>query len=158
MSFIVCRGLGSPLSVPNGYGAETQEAIDGAVLSFENGGLQIHVIKFNSGAMVTFDDGDNYINRYFALTADQLAGDDWMLVKLTREGSNLLISIDTSEQQSAPLATPIKDYSGKVTIMKLKPGGFFDGRVAKNKISKEASDYLHSDVYDNAGKTLLPNR
>jgi hypothetical protein len=156
MSFIVCRGLGGSLSIPNGYGATTEQEIERAVLIFETGNLRIECQKFNDGVMVIFDDGDNYINRWFALTANQLAGDDWFVVNLARDGSTLYIAIDKSERQSADLVSPLKEYGGKVTVMRGKAGGIFDLRGVPKKTGTEHVDYYIDDLTENAGKAMLP--
>lgn len=156
MSFIVCRGLGGVLSVTDGYGAETTTVTGGAVISFENGGLTIDVVKFNEGVMLIFDDGDNYFNRYFELTAAQLAGTAWMLVKVSRSGSKLILSVDNSTPQEADLSV-VKDYSGKVTIMQNKTGSIFDQRILKRFIDEKAVEYYLYDMTENRGKSLLPS-
>lgn len=155
MSYIVCRGLGSVLNVPNGYGAVTEPEVTGAVIEFENGGLKIDVQKFDNGVMVVFDDGDNYINRYFELTPDQLAGDGWMLVRVSRSGSNLILSVGNSEPVTVALSVT-KTYSGKVTIMKNKAGRLFDLRILKKSIDETAVEYYLYDMAENSGKSLLP--
>jgi hypothetical protein len=145
MSFITCRGLGGILSITDGYGAETATITGGAVISFENGGLTIDVVKFNEGVMLIFDDGDNYFNRYFELTAAQLAGTAWMLVKVSRSGSKLILSVDNSTPQEAALSV-VKDYSGKVTIMQNKTGSIFDHRILKRYIDEKAVEYYLYDM------------
>lgn len=154
--FIVCKGLGSPLSVPNGFGSITEESIDGAVIQFETGGLRIHVHKFNNGVMVVFDDGDNYVNRWFSLTTEQLAGNAWMIVNVSRSGATLSLSVDRSEPQTATLATPIKTYGGKVTIMRQKSGKIFDVRAVQKSTGKDHVDYYIDDIEENEGKAMLP--
>lgn len=162
MSFITCRGLGGVLSITDGYGADTATITGGAVISFENGGLTIDVVKFNEGVMLVFDDGDNYFNRYFELTAAQLAGTAWMLVKVSRTihpttgVGTLVLSVDNSAPQEATLSV-IKDYSGKVTIMKDKTGSIFDQRILKRYIDEKAVEYYLYDMVENRGKSLLPS-
>ena len=158
-NFIICRGLGGVLTVSNGYGAPSGAVVDGAVISFENGGLEIHVQKFNNGVMVVFSDGDNYFNRFFTLTADQLAGNDWMLVKVSRTVTDgvgtLFLSVGSSEIAQIDGIT-VKTYSGKVTIMKDKSGAVFDARILKRNIDINAVEYYLYDMTENRGKSLLP--
>jgi len=156
MSFIVCRGLGSVLSVTDGYGADTPTITGGAIISFENGGLTIDVVKFEEGVMLVFNDGDNYFNRFFELTAAQLSGADWMLVKVSRSGSKLILSVDNSTPQEMNLSV-VKDYSGKVTIMQNKTGSIFDQRILKRYIDEKAVEYYLYDMAENRGKSLLPS-
>ena len=155
MSFIVCRGLGSVLSVTDGYGVPSGEVVDGAVISFENGGLNIHVQKFENGVMVVFSDGDNYFNRFFELTDDQLNGVSWMLVKVSRSGNTLRLSVGSSEEVEITGIVE-KEYSGKVTIMKDKTGAIFDVRTLKRNIDISAVEYYLYDMAENRGKSLLP--
>jgi hypothetical protein len=157
MSFIVCKGLGGAHSITDGYGDDSaMPEIDRAVIQFETGNLRIEVQRFDLGAMVIFDDGDNYINRYFPLTAEQLAGTAWMIVNVSRIGNTLGLAIDKSEVQTAALATPIKSYGGKVTVMQYKKGGIFDVRsFPKGAVAKQIEYYIN-DIEENEGKALLP--
>lgn len=154
-NFIVARGLGGFLTSTDGYGAVTPNTVDGAVYRMEGGGLSILVKKFDTGVMVYFDDGDNYANRYFELTAEQLAGTDWMIVRVGRSGSNLLISVGNAAAQTIPLSVA-KSYSGKTIFMRGKVGGLFDPHVLPTSISDKAVKYYIADMTENSGNALLP--
>jgi hypothetical protein len=99
----------------------------------------------------------NDIRQELPFTAEQAAGTDWSIIKIVRSGSTLTITLDKNDPITIT-GLQHRNYGGLVTMLELHDARLFDPRVKAAAISKEGSDYYYDDVYDNAGKSLLPNR
>lgn len=158
-NYIVTRGLGGGLIVTGGWGAELMSGSGGEIISLTNGNLKIFIRRSGDEVILFYWDSGNMIETKLPVTADQLAGNDWMIVKITRSGNNLLISLDKNDPVTVSLSS-IETYGGTVTLMNggLTNGALFDLRMLPKAITKEAVEYYIDDIKDNSGKTLLPNR
>jgi hypothetical protein len=159
-NFIVAKGLGGPLMATQGWGASGIPNDKGwCVLKSSVGGLRVFVKKDigNTSVRVTVWDGLNQVVATIPATADQLSGTDWMIIKVSRSGTNMIFTLDKSEPVTVSIGSLVS-YSGNITLMDEAEGSVFDPRIIPKAITKAASDYYYDDVYDNEGKSLLPNR
>ena len=157
-NFIVAKGLGGPLMVTDGWGAGVPTA-GGCIIKSSIGNLKIFVRRSIPGQTVTltFWDGVNSVMASLPATAAQVAGTDWMIIKVARSGTSLIVTLDKNEPVTVALGSLVT-YAGNFTFMDGAVGFMFDPRVIPKAISKTASDYYFDDIYENQGKALLPNR
>jgi len=156
MNFIVAKGLGGGLMVTGGWGGEVP-AGGGCIIKSSVGGLKIFVRRQGSSVILLFWDGHNSVVANLPVTAEQLAGNDWMIIKVNRSGNNLIVTLDKNEPVTVALGSLVT-YSGNFIFMDGAEGYLFDPRVIPRSVSKVASDYYYDDIYENQGKALLPNR
>ena len=155
-NLIVSKGLGGGQLLAEGWGG-AGVPVGSPVISISGGGLTIRIAKSGSVVVLTYNDGSNTVIRSLPATAAQVASTDWMLIRLTRSGSNLIIALDKNTPVTIPLAT-IVEFSGNMTLMDGVEGDLFDVRVKKKAISSDAFSYYFDDVYENAGESLIPKK
>lgn len=155
-NFIVTGGLGGPLVITDGWGALAPVPTGASLIKFETGDLLINIEWEGDTPYLVFNDGINEIRQELPLTADEIAGDDWAIIKLVRDGDDLIIVCDKTTV--ATLSIVHRNYGGIVSIGEDSDANLFDIRIIPQIISKESSDYYIDDLSENGGDAMMPRR
>lgn len=154
-NFITTGGWGGPLVVTQGWGAGITIPSGKSIIKMATGSLLIDVEASGGEFFLQYEDGINTIFQQLQFTAAQKSGTDFAIIKVSREGGNLVITQD--EIAIATIAISIVTYGGLTDVMELNSETLFDLRIVKNKVSKGASDYYVRDILENSGDSNLPS-
>jgi len=153
---IVTKGWSGPLLTTQGWGSGAIIIPSGkSIVAMATGSLLIDVEASGGEFFLQFEDGTNTIFQQLQFTAAQKSGTDFAVIKVTRSGTNLIITQD--EVAIATIPITVKTYGGTTKVMELNAETLFDLRVVKNTVSKEASDYYCRDIQENKGDSNLPS-
>ena len=126
-------------------------AIVGTIEIVQIGTATISII--GSGGVYTLRFNDN------GTTYDQIlnwSGGDWVSVKISRFGQQLIFS-EGGVQRNSSLLSGITTYTGNVVIPSGNPKYLFDLNIFPSRISEDAYNYYNDDVVNKNGKSVLPN-
>lgn len=153
---IVTAGWSGPLLVTRAWGSSAPSLPTGkSIVRMATGDLLIDVEESGGEFFLQFKDGTNTIFQQLQFTAAQKAGTAFAIIKVSRDGANLVITQDEIAIATIPIT--VKTYGGATKVMELNAETLFDLRVVKNKVSKEASDYYCRDILENNGDSNLPS-
>jgi hypothetical protein len=153
---LVTRGLGGLLEVTRGLGGPSSFLIGRSLIHIAGNGLLIDVYKAGDGlAYLKYADHNNAFITELPMTPDQLSGLDWAIIKVVRQGSSVVVTMDKDIVGTFPLSS-VLTYSGKMTIAYHRTAGVFDVRSLSRVISKEASDYYVESLDEENGRAVLP--
>jgi len=124
------------------------------LIETEIGGLSIDVVTDGNEVHLLFVDDSNDLDIELELTAAQIAGTDWFILKVVRDGTSLKVVIDTEEVADETVASV--SYFGDATLMDGKKAYIFDPRFLAKAISKAASDYYVDNVENDDGDGVMP--
>lgn len=154
-NFLVARGLGANLLPTRGLGAHG--AGGGRSLIFIKGNkFKVDVFKKDDGlAYISVSDRLHGFEAQLPMTAAQLMGMSWAIIKVVRSGSSIVVTMDREVVATFSLSS-ILSYTGKFIVGRMKVDSVFDVRALPRVISKEASDYYRDDIDENTGNAALP--
>ena len=128
-----------------------------ADIAMDGGGFVAKVYLDGGVAKLSLSDsfGLSHIT-ILPLTSDQLSGLAYGIIKLTRQGSNLVVTLDQKIVETIPISSVIP-YGNNLYLGKNSNNSLFDVRLIPAVIDKPTSDYYHDTVTTRSGDSLLPN-